>query len=245
MLAYARAAVAADRAQREPNWRHPKVQALIGSDARKCIQIDLMWQILEDPNQEFTASDMEYWDTIHDKLKEALSTKPAATQPAEPNAREIFNAGWCAAARFCDREDVVYDGLVGHSGCPAFEVAYRKTCTALSAAPAAPQPEVSTKHGPWVESTLHEGETYCKRCLTRSVFAGNRECDPHIVEAPVAQPAQGEPRESVWLFKNPDDGRWMHFVHEQHRLDTIADGRWEVARFELVERAAQQKGASK
>lgn len=134
MLAYARAAVAADRAQREPNWRHPKVQALIGSDARKCIQIDLMWRILEDPNQEFTASDMEYWDTIHDKLKEALSTKPAA---------------------------------------------------------------------------------------------------------------QGEPIESVWLFKNPDDGRWMHFVHEQHRLDTIADGRWEVARFELVERAAQQKGARK
>ena len=118
----------------EPNWRHPKIQALIGSDARKCIQLDLIWQILEDPNQECTASDMEYWDTIHDKLKEALSTKPA------------------------------------------------------------PQPEISTKHGPWVESTLHEGETYCKRCLTRSIFAGDRECDPHIVEAPAApQPAQGVP----------------------------------------------------
>jgi hypothetical protein len=43
----------------------------------------LIWQILEDPNQEFTASDMEYWDAIHDKLKEALSTKPAP-QPAQP-----------------------------------------------------------------------------------------------------------------------------------------------------------------
>lgn len=45
-------------------------------------------------------------------------------------------------------------------------------------------PKISTKHGPWVESTLHEGETYCKRCLTRSIFAGNRECDPHIVAEP-------------------------------------------------------------
>jgi len=88
MRAYARAAVAADRAQREPNWRHPKVQALIGSDARKCIQIDLMWQILEDPNQEFGPSDMEYWDTIHDRLKGALSTKPAAPQPAPQPAQQ-------------------------------------------------------------------------------------------------------------------------------------------------------------
>lgn len=50
-----------------------------------------------------------------------------------------------------------------------------------AATPEKPQPKISTKHGPWVESTLHEGETYCKRCLTRSIFAGNRECDPHIV----------------------------------------------------------------
>ena len=60
----------------EPDWRHPKIQGLIGSEARLRIAIDLIWQILEDPNQEFTASDMEYWDTIHDRLKEALSTKP-------------------------------------------------------------------------------------------------------------------------------------------------------------------------
>ena len=57
-----------------------------------------------------------------------------------PDAKEMFNAGWCAAVRFCDREDVVYDGLVGPSGCPAFESAYRDAWTALSAAPAASQP---------------------------------------------------------------------------------------------------------
>ena len=67
----------------EPDWRHPKIQGLIGSGARLRIAIDLIWQILEDPNQEFTASDMEYWDTIHDDLKAALSAAPAAPQPAQ------------------------------------------------------------------------------------------------------------------------------------------------------------------
>lgn len=52
-------------------------------------------------------------------------------------------------------------------------------------------PEISTEHGPWVESNIHEGETYCKRCLVRSVFAGHKKCEPHIVSAPAApQPAQ-------------------------------------------------------
>lgn len=36
--------------------------------------------------------------------------------------------------------------------------------------------------------------------------------------------------ESVWLFK-ATDGKWMHFVSEKHRLDTMADGRWEVRQF--------------
>jgi hypothetical protein len=57
----------------EPNWRHPKIQGLIGSEARLRIQIDLIWRILEDPNQEFGPSDMEYWDTLHDKLKSTLT----------------------------------------------------------------------------------------------------------------------------------------------------------------------------
>jgi hypothetical protein len=42
-------------------------------------------------------------------------------------------------------------------------------------------PQISTAHGPWLPSSYDEGETYCKRCLTRSVFADKRACDPHIV----------------------------------------------------------------
>ena len=60
-----------------------------------------------------------------DALKEQMSEAVRLNVQGGSDPREMFNAGWCAAARFCDREDVVYDGLVGPGGCPAFEVAYR------------------------------------------------------------------------------------------------------------------------
>ena len=72
---------------------------------------------------------------------------------AVPDTREMFNAGWCAAARFCDREDAVYDGLVGPGGCPAFESAYRDAWTELSAAPQPAQPLTDEQaHGIGVKS---------------------------------------------------------------------------------------------
>lgn len=61
----------------------------------------------------------------------------------------------------------------------------------LALRPAAQEVEISTKHGPWLPSRYHDGETYCQRCLTRSIFASNRACDPHIVPAP--QQAAPEP----------------------------------------------------
>ena len=39
-------------------------------------------------------------------------------------ARRLFDAGWRAAALFCDREDVVADGIIGFSACPQFEAAF-------------------------------------------------------------------------------------------------------------------------
>lgn len=63
----------------ELDWRHPRIQALIGADARSRICIDLVWRILENPRGEFTASDMEYWDKLHDKVQEvALAAAPEA-----------------------------------------------------------------------------------------------------------------------------------------------------------------------
>ncbi len=42
------------------------------------------------------------------------------------------------------------------------------------------EPTISTEHGPWAASTIHEGERYCTRCNIRDVFAHQRPCDPHI-----------------------------------------------------------------
>lgn len=36
--------------------------------------------------------------------------------------------------------------------------------------------------------------------------------------------------DEVWLFKGTD-GAWHTFLDERHRLDTIADGRWDVRKF--------------
>lgn len=72
------------RVPEEPDWRHPKIQALIGADARNRICIDLVWRILEDPRREFTASDMEYWDKLHDKVHAvALAAAPEAPAQAD------------------------------------------------------------------------------------------------------------------------------------------------------------------
>ena len=61
-------------------------------------------------------------------MDSALTT-PQPTQPqagAMPldEARRLFDAGWKAAALFCEREDVVADGIIGFGACPQFEAAF-------------------------------------------------------------------------------------------------------------------------
>jgi hypothetical protein len=65
--------------QVEFDYKHPRAQALIANAARNRIYIDLIWRILEDPHQDFTASDTEYWDAIHDAVHAAV-TKQAEKQ---------------------------------------------------------------------------------------------------------------------------------------------------------------------
>jgi len=60
---------------------------------------------------------------------DAALTTPQPTQAqagAVPldEARRLFDAGWKAAARFCDSEDVVADGIIGFGACPQFEAAF-------------------------------------------------------------------------------------------------------------------------
>lgn len=56
------------------------------------------------------------------KLYAAPQPSPASQGDA---ARRFFDAGWKACANFCDRDDVRFDGIVGHRGCPQFEEAFR------------------------------------------------------------------------------------------------------------------------
>jgi hypothetical protein len=56
----------------EPDMRHPKIQRLIGSNARKDIEMSLVEQLIDDPDCDLTSMDMEYWNSTHDKLREAL-----------------------------------------------------------------------------------------------------------------------------------------------------------------------------
>ena len=56
----------------EPNMRHPKIQALIGSNARRNIELQLVEQLLDDPDCELTSMEMEYWYGLHDKLRDRL-----------------------------------------------------------------------------------------------------------------------------------------------------------------------------
>ena len=59
----------------EPDMRHPKVQAIIGARARLQIELRLVEQLVEDPDFETTASDMEYWGPLHDRLKARLGPR--------------------------------------------------------------------------------------------------------------------------------------------------------------------------
>lgn len=60
----------------EPDMCHPKIASLIAKAARTQILLRLVEEILDDPEREdFTASDMEYWEPLHDRLKAALAKK--------------------------------------------------------------------------------------------------------------------------------------------------------------------------
>lgn len=54
----------------------------------------------------------------------APNTQPQEAAPSQDEALRLFDAGWKAAAQFCNRDDVIADGLVGGSGCPRFEEAF-------------------------------------------------------------------------------------------------------------------------
>lgn len=64
-------------------------------------------------------------DAARDAVRAALaSAAQSAAQSSQEAALHYFDSGWKAAARFCDREDVVADGIIGYGACPQFERAF-------------------------------------------------------------------------------------------------------------------------
>jgi hypothetical protein len=107
-------------------------------------------------------------------------------------------------------------GLVGPASrvgdCHAASLRFARAVLALAAPHGAPT--ISTKHGPWLPSAYDEGETYCQRCKTRSIFASNRQRDPHIVyTAPAPAVPSDEPAEFERAYNRLFRGRGVDTRH--------------------------------
>ena len=63
-------------------------------------------------------------------MRTAPAVAPAPAAQGDALARRLFDAGWKAAARFCDRDDVVADGVIGFGACPQFEAAFKAAIAA-------------------------------------------------------------------------------------------------------------------
>lgn len=56
-----------------PDFRHPKIQALLGENARLRYELSLVEQILkEGADADFTAGDFEYLTNLHYRLLEVM-----------------------------------------------------------------------------------------------------------------------------------------------------------------------------
>ncbi len=62
------------QAQGEPDWSHPKIQAVLSSRARAQIELALVQALLESEAPDFAAYEMEYWTSLHDKLRDTLQS---------------------------------------------------------------------------------------------------------------------------------------------------------------------------
>lgn len=55
-------------ASAEPDMRHPKIQALIGANARLKIMLQIIDSMISDDDYEMLATDCDYTTSIHDKV---------------------------------------------------------------------------------------------------------------------------------------------------------------------------------
>lgn len=97
-----------------------------------CRAVLAKWGTLRAENIVIPTDTMEQEFQKHYQRGYEAGKKAATSQPTQAQAgavpmdeaRRMFDAGWKAAARFCDREDVVADGIIGFGACPQFEAAF-------------------------------------------------------------------------------------------------------------------------
>ena len=86
------------------------------------------WLMNTTDPQPHAVTNLKYRSAVDAKAGVEYIPVFAAHQPVEreplDEARRLFDAGWKAAALFCDREDVVADGIIGFGACPQFEAAF-------------------------------------------------------------------------------------------------------------------------
>lgn len=124
-----RAYVDADRAmqaqatpQQEPSCTAVKLAEMVLSD---CGHSSNYTPLLDRIAERIDAHVQRHLDELQCCLESKPMPKPSMSQvDALDMARSLFDAGWKACAKFCDRDDAIYDGIVGSMGCPEFETAF-------------------------------------------------------------------------------------------------------------------------
>lgn len=66
-------------------------------------------------------------------MRTAPAVAPAPAAQGDALARRLFDAGWKAAARYCGRDDVVADGIIGPDACPQFQAEFAAALAAQHA----------------------------------------------------------------------------------------------------------------
>ena len=87
-------------------------------------EIDALWRFEASKNWDSTlAMRTNFTRAVLAKWGQPAQAQAGAVPLDE--ARRLFDAGWKAAALFCDREDVVADGIIGFGACPQFMAAFK------------------------------------------------------------------------------------------------------------------------
>ena len=135
-------AALAQQTSAEPDMRHPKIQALIGGKARREIELRLVEQLLDDPDCDLSAMEMEYWHGLHDKLREKLlAAQPApapATQPGWVLVPAEATPAMCKAAVIFANGSAVYTNVAAEA-LKIEEAIYGEAYAAMIAAVTPPQ----------------------------------------------------------------------------------------------------------